>query len=262
MNLRQLQQSVQDYVLTGRPEVISLIRADTNEIAARRIAVYSEGYSARLLEVLGQDYIGLQTLLGDAVFEALGRRYITATPSRYYNARWVGQDLPTWLASDAEYANDLGVLDMAQLDWAITLAFDAADQLPVGVTEMSQIAPNEWPDLRFEFHPSLQVFALRSNALDIKRAQERNESVPATEALGALKLAAVWRRDYRVFYRALPADEQQALTLAKGGDPFGEICEQLAQYHDEATAATRAATILRTWVYEHWLIACTPRAVA
>ncbi|MSR14705.1 MAG: DUF2063 domain-containing protein [Gammaproteobacteria bacterium] len=262
MNLAILQRDLQHFILTGAPGVHALVRADTAQSAARRIAVYSHGYYSRLLEVLGKDYIGLAALLGEDAFETLGRQYIAAYPSIHYNARWVGQELPKFMAGIAAYRELPHAVDMAKLDWAITLAFDAVDAAPIDEGYFSQILPERWSELVFKFHPALQVFAISSNVLDMKRADERGEPMPPAEVLPAPQHVAVWRRDLRVFYRALPEDERSAICVAQNGADFGTLCEGLSRQHAEDAVGMRAAELLRTWLHEQWLIGCGVGACA
>lgn len=258
MTLHELQSVMQRHILTGAPAVIPLLHEAGTASAIRRMAVYAEGYYARLLEVLGKDFPGLQALLGDAAFERLGRQYIAANPSRNFNARWVGQAFPHFLANVSGLSEHKVASEMATLEWAITLAFDAEDRAAVSAAIVGAIEPERWSWLVFKLHPSVQLFACHTNVLEIKRAQERGTRVPAPIDLADPGQTAVWRRDYRVFYRGLPLDEQQALALAREGNTFAAICDLLARHVDESAAALRAVTILRTWLDEQWLTDCTP----
>src|SRR5271165_3681360 len=124
--LADLQQAFQAYVheparLAG---IVDGVRSDVRVSAEQRLAIYERAYRLRLLEALHTDYPGLHALAGDDEFDAIGRAFIDVQPSRFYNLRWYGGDLPGFLRS-AESFREYGVLaEMADFEWALSTAFD------------------------------------------------------------------------------------------------------------------------------------------
>ena len=65
----------------------------------------------------------------------------------------------------------------------------------------------------------------------------------------------IWRREQRVYFRTLPADEAIAAAALRRGRSFGVICNALARAGDVDTAPTRAAQLLASWLAEGLLAA-------
>jgi hypothetical protein len=60
----------------------------------------------------------------------------------------------------------------------------------------------------------------------------------------------IFRREQRVHFRTLAADEAAALAALRRGRRFGAICSALARAGDADGAAARAAQLLATWLDE------------
>src|ERR1700739_749085 len=153
-SLVDLQRDFQAYVLNDRVRgdfdrsVISTNRAGSDE----RLNVYAHAYRARLSEVLGNDFLGLNAMLGASRFEVLCRDYVERTPSRHYNARWYGQGLPAFLRAAISCDESLALSEMADLDWTIGLSFDAAGETSVSGPTVAAIPPSDWPDMHCRLH--------------------------------------------------------------------------------------------------------------
>ena len=62
-----------------------------------RLAVYSNGYFARLLEILERDYSTVKAIVGDDEFRHLVAHYLEKHPSRHYNLIHLGKRFPKFL---------------------------------------------------------------------------------------------------------------------------------------------------------------------
>src|SRR5271169_3871999 len=161
-SLAGLQQAFQAYVHEPArlDDIVQGIHPDTRVSAEDRLGIYATAYRLRLLEALDADYPGLHVLAGDEEFDAIGRAFIAAQPSVFYNLRWYGGDLPRFLRNSDEY-RQYGVLaEMADFEWALVTAFDAPDDPLLQVEDIARVAPGDWPELRFEVHSSVQMVDL------------------------------------------------------------------------------------------------------
>lgn len=253
MTLAELQREFQQHVLTGAPTMRDLVRTIGKASPARRLAVYAEGYRLRLLEVLSKDFPGVCALAGELRFEDLCRGYIECFPSHNFNARWYGAHFCEYLKRADVAAPESALAEMAALEWALTLAFDAPDLAPLQLPEIAAVPPEDWSRMIFAFHPALVLVAVRSNVADIRRAVDRAQPIP-TLTIGASATVAVWRRDLQVYHRGLAAVESAALGLARQGASFSAICESLCAAHPVEEVARHAAELLRRWISEHWII--------
>jgi hypothetical protein len=246
MRLRPLQNAFAGYILQCAGEIRSAVRPGSKADTDTLLGVYRHGYSARLVEVLGNDFPALRALAGAEEFETLARDYIAAHPSLGFSVRTVGAALASFLAETPPYAARPALADMAAFEAAMADAFDAADAVPIGIGRMAALPPPAWPSLAFRFHPSVQHLSLRTDAPGFWAAwnADKAPTLPADRPGDWL----VWRQGLDVKYRALAADESAALQGAMAGEDFSTLCEVLAEHGPEEEAAPRAAGLVRVWV--------------
>jgi len=242
----------QAHVLTGDRAIEAEIEGPSAPFRDVRLGIYRDAYRLRLIEILGRDYKALRHHLGEEPFEALARAYLDVHPSTFRNVRWFGGRLAEFLRTTPPFAAQPVLAELAQFEWTLGLAFDAADAPSVTFEEVAALPPGAWPELRFAAHPSLQVIELRTNAATIWKGideQDRFEVVLSDAPVSW----AIWRKQLSTFFRSLEADEAWALNALRDGAAFGAICEGLCAWTEEAQAAARAAGLLRGWIAEGWI---------
>ena len=244
--LNPLQRAFSAYLLTGAEEIRDEIRPSARADLGVLLDVYRNAYSARLVEVLANDFSGLKALVGEAEFEWLARAYITAHPSRGFSVRTVGERLAEFLAGTDPWARRPALADMAAFEWALAGAFDAGDAEPVRIEDLAAVPPVAWAGLIFAFHPSVRLLGLATDAPDAWKARNegRRPEPPAPRAADWL----VWRQGLEVKFRPLEPDESAALSGAMAGEDFSSICERLADHGPDDQAAFRAAGLIRVWI--------------
>ncbi len=253
--LAQLQRDFQQHILGERRDgfaersVIASAAANSDV----RVNVYTYAYRARLIEVLGNDFHGLRTMLGDEAFDQLGHAYVDAIRSKHFNVRWYGQHLAEFLQRNEPWSSEPALAEMALLEWTIGLSFDAPDQPPVDAAALESIAPEAWPQIGLKLHPSVQRLSLRFNTGIIRRAVDRAEALPAVAALESSESWIVSRRDTAVRYRVAADDESAALHAFSEGAVLAEVCSILCDWHAEDAVPMRAASLLKQWLYDHWV---------
>jgi hypothetical protein len=243
MRLAPLQRAFQRHVYRPGAPMARQVAAGPRANAARRLDVYASAYRARLVEALAEDYPALRQQLGERHFDRLARQFIAAQPSTFRNLRWYGAELARLLGSAP-------LAELARFEWALGLAFDAADAPLLGEADLARVPPARWPRLRFRLHPSVQRLDLRSNAPDLWRVaiREKKRAVAKTHRRAVPWL--VWRRGFEPFYRALAADEAWALDALARGRNFAALCAGLRRWAGGAGAAQRGAQLLRNWLAE------------
>lgn len=261
--LAELQRALQRHVLdagdaAAATKANAFVIADTRASAQRRLGVYAHAYRARLREVLAKDYPGLHALAGEETFDAIAHAYIAAMPSRHPNARWYGARLAPFLSEDPRWNAQPEFSEMAALDWAFGLAFDARDARSLAFDELAAVAPQDWPALRFALHPSLQRLSFEHNVGAIRRALDRGEALPPLERFGTTQPWAIWRQDFSMRHRRLADEEAALLAKLADGASFADLCETLSASHAPDAVALQAATLLRTWVADGWIESAHP----
>jgi len=247
--LPRLQRRLQDYLLGTDDSIAAAVDDSPRTDAATLLGVYRDAYALRLLEILRKDYPKTHEMLGDDHFDALGRAYLAAHPSRTFTVRWFGQYLPAFLAATAPWSDHPVLAEMATLEWALGEAFDAPDVAPIGPEAIGAVPHAGWPGLVFTLHPSLRRHAFRYKVPELWQQLEHGEEhageVPIyDEAVTFL----VWREGLQPVYRGVEPDEAWALAQLVEGSSFGALCDGLTRFHDPATAAGRAAQMLKQWL--------------
>lgn len=253
--LQMLQRDVARMVLArGGPAAAQGLRRALRHVmdvapvgAAQRLDIYAQGYRLRLIEALQTDYPVVLAMAGDVAFDRWARRHIEAHPSRHPNLRWYGGGFAAHLRQVAPQRPVLA--EVAQFEWAVGLAFDAADAPVISVEDLARVSPELWPGLAFALHPAVQRFSLSWNAPAIWAAHAEGRKLRARKA-AAPQTWAVWRREQMPRYRRLPADEAWALGAVARGRNFAQLCAGLCRWVPPDAAPMRAATLLKTWVAE------------
>ena len=168
--LPQIQGDFQSYLLRGDAAIEAHVVGTERVPIATRLGIYGDGYCARLIEALQANFPVLTELLGEADFEKLATAYVRSHDSPFFSIRYYGNALADFLASHSEYADAPVLAELARWEWAMTEVFDAADADSIGVADLASVAPDEWAELRFVFHPSARRLTLAWNAPQIWKA--------------------------------------------------------------------------------------------
>lgn len=216
--------------------------------AARRLGVYADAYRLRLVAALANDYPALRGLLGEAGFDRMMRAYIAARPSCHANLRWYGGALARYLSHSPQWRRRPLLTELARFEWALGLAFDAADAPLAAVQDAARVPADRWPEMRLRLHPSVQLLRLRSNAPLVWRAASTGRESPAAAMRRRPVHWLVWRKGHQPFYRALSREEAWALGAVAEGRCFSDLCDGLRRHVRAAHAAQRAAQLLKGWL--------------
>jgi hypothetical protein len=243
-----IQDDLQAYLLRGDLRVLDRIVPGPRDDRARRLAVYYDGYRSRLIEALAADFAGLAAALGEGAFREACAAYVEATPSRFRNLRWYGGGLAEFLMRTEPWARQPWQAELAQFEWALTLAFDAPDRASVGFEQLAALPFAAWGSLVLELHPSAQWLALKSNAAALRQAVEAEAALPAPAVMSDAQDWLVWRRETTPHFRAIEGMESAALQAVRGGATFPEMCEALCRWVEQDAAPAHAATLLRAWL--------------
>lgn len=245
--LNTMQSAMQQFVLEGDTRVAALIAPGPRDNSRARLAVYYNAYRERLVEALTTDFEALAAALGAEQFRAACLAYVAAVPSQWRNIRWYGGRLADFLAATPPWQDRPELGEIARFEWALTLAFDAADSPVVAFADLAALPLDAWGSLRIRFHPSLQLLSLRSNAPAFRKAVDTGEPLPAPSLQDVPVNWRVWRKDTNPHFRSLSAEEHWAIEAVRRGEDFPGLCEGLTEFVDPQEAPALAAGLLRTW---------------
>ena len=229
------------------------VRGDARLSAVERLDVYANMYFFRLLDVLKGDYPAVLAVTGDARFHNLVTDYLLVhVPSRP-SLRYAGARLPDFLHTHSLRDGFPYLADLARLEWAMVDAFDAEDATVLSAGALGSIAPERWGDLRFRFHPSLQLLDCGWAVHLLRQRVDHGEEagVPNAEAVPL----CVWRRDFSVFHRVLRDPERRVIALLREGSDFASACAIAAETVGGEDAPQTVASFLATWLRDGLLSA-------
>ncbi|MEO6280794.1 DNA-binding domain-containing protein [Roseateles sp.] len=228
------------------------------------LAVYRDAYRARLVAALADNYTVLARALGDEAFDALGRAYIAAQPSRHPSIRWFGHELAGFMA---EAGDDLvphaSLVDFAAMDWALRGAFDAAEAPPLDPAALAALGPDDWAGLVLQLQPSAQRVPLAyaiEPAWRVLREWEPelgSDQPELPEPAPHEHVLLAWRQGLETRWRSLEPLEAALLNAVAAGTPFALLCERAAaELGDPEAAAPAVIQHLQRWLADGLLQRC------
>ncbi|MCX4027401.1 putative DNA-binding domain-containing protein [Endozoicomonas sp. SM1973] len=207
------------------------------------LAIYKNAYHQRLKEALDTDFPCLGKLLGDDLYDQLIAGYIKHMPSTKPSLRWFGSDMQSFLKHHPLFSKQPIVIELANWEWQLRAAFDAAGSKIITLEQLATIAPEQWPTIQLKLVPSLRVLQYQTNVVNIWQSLEANHIPPAVEQNTSYWL--IWRKELVTQFRSVFEDEWQIIQLIIEGVTFADICEQLCRWHSPEQAPQRAAQIIQ-----------------
>lgn len=245
--LAQLQVGFKQYLFSGANEAVfaDQIVGGNNIHATRRLDVYRNAYYIRLQEALAHDFPVLLALMGEAAFGREMAAYLKACPSTSPSLRYIGRQLPDYLAN----RNKPQLADLARLEWAVLKAFDAGDACVLSMDDMQHILPDAWQELHFELHPSVSVLEPVNYVFTVWNAHRRNQPLPdrGTEAITPL---LVWRNQEGPVAKVLSNECHSLITSLGARLSFAQACEQLAAVIPSGDVAQITARCLMGLIHD------------
>lgn len=253
-DLRELQRNFLAYLQMASSEIEPDIAGGSLEERRRRLSIYYNAYRIRLRGSIETDHPVLGRYLGDDLFEQLASAYIEAHPSAQTSLRYFCDQLPGYLARERPFADIPVLSDIAAFERLLMDAFDAEDGRAIGREVLSELPPERWPGLVFQFHRSLRLFTSTWNTVEIWQAIKTERDPPQAQQ-GELCTWLVWRNRERLTeFRSLPSGELEILNSAFGGASFSSLCELLLKDCAESEVATKALHYLQLWIDQGLLL--------
>jgi len=253
--LKQLQTAFQAYLLSEDTAVASMVVSTPKVNATERLTLYREGYYLRLLEALQQDYEVLSHYLGEEAFNQLAVDYIDAHPSSFRSIRWFGKELASLMKQMPLYAEQVGLIEMAEFEWQLTESFDAADCAILSMDQMAAIPPADWSDLHLYLHPSLRYCTLHWNTVSNWNAYKEQGECHSFEKSDSPITWISWRKANEVLFRSLVRAEKRMLDGFLAGQSIATICEGLCEWMTEDEVALQLATLLKQFIADELIVA-------
>lgn len=247
-SLAELQTTLQDFLLDKTPSASDLTLETPRFSRQERLQIYHEAYRLRLIDALRNDYPALESYIGENDFVAIAEEFITTNPSHHPSLRWFGEKLSAFLSTHSFWQTHIHVVELAEFEWAQTMAFDAADISIATLDDVRTLQPEQWMTMQLEFHPSLQRLSCYSNAPILWNSLIKDETAIAVEISGEAQEWLVWREDLQVVYRTLDKSESWALDNFLQQQNFSDVCSGLCEWFAEEQVPMQAAQYLQQWI--------------
>ena len=191
-----------------------------------RLAVYREGYPARIAESLAETYPAIAHLIGDREFAALAERYTAAVPLASYNLNDAGAALAAFLRGDAIADVHPHLADLAEVEWRVAAAFHAFDSDPLDPRTLKWTL-DDWAGAVLVFQPSVSLVGSVWPLLDLWSARDRTDAFADVEA-GAERHVLIRRDGFAVRCESVSANEANALQRLLDGCRIADVVEAVS----------------------------------
>ena len=228
-SLRETQRWMQRRIVSSDVSDDPLLNPQGGAPGAARLAVYADGYLARVEEALAEAYPAIRQVLGRRTFSALTHDYAAAHPSHDYNLSHLGRHLPAFLPA-AAVTRDLPFLpDLARLEWAVAEAFHVTMELPLDPASLAGLPLEAWDRARLVFQPGVARIASDWPILDIWEARDRPISDVRIELVNRPQRVLVSRRGLEVQCELLEPPQDRLFEALLAGAPLAAACRPLAE---------------------------------
>ncbi len=207
--------------------------------AEERLAIYRDGYPARVLEALEESYPAVANILGDGSFANLTRRYLATISLASCDLNNAGQRLPSYLAHDSLSENLAFLADLARLEWAVRCAFHAHDTQPISATAFAAWNMNDWERAVFSFQPSAAVVSSPWPIYTLWQSRDDDRTAIDIDLRDRPQAVLVYRRGYDVDCKMIAAAQRRAFEILQAGTTLAEASAALAEAEHAATDITQ-----------------------
>jgi hypothetical protein len=168
-------------------------------------------------------YPAVAHIMDDEPFGEVVRDYLTAYPPHNISVTFEGRDFAKFLLT-GDLGYDFGVpqallSQLAALEWAqIECFFEPKSFAPLSPAVLSEIKPEDWPNIKLEFTLTLQLLEFGWDIFPVWKefSQGRATAIPAQQSAFAI----VARPQNTVIVESVSALEAQFLASWKSGEPL------------------------------------------
>ena len=198
-----------------------------------QLEIYREQFYLRHTASLVEDFPGVSGILGQDDWDRLVWDYLANVAPESYDLSELGAGLAEFASGCTWLEQRELVVDMARLEYAHLLVFDAPDAPPLDPSKLAAVPPDAWESARLVTDTGLQCLRLRYPVVELRsaivRATEQGDvtdiALPAPQA----GYFAVHRRALAIFHDALEADAWALLEHIARGEPLAAACEGAAR---------------------------------
>ncbi|CAI8896534.1 putative DNA-binding domain-containing protein [Pseudomonas sp. IT-347P] len=188
---------------------------------ASRFAVYRNNVQGSLINALGDSYPAVAQLVGEDFFRAMAAIFVQQQPPQSPLMSRYGETFADFIAAFEPAGGVHYLADVARLEHLRTLAYHAADALPVRPEEITAALTDAQTlsELRLEFHPSLHLLDSDFAVVAIWAAHQHDATLERVD-VNQGQHALVLRNDLDVEVFALAPGASRFIRNLIDGQPL------------------------------------------
>jgi hypothetical protein len=228
-SLRDLQGALAGSVLRNAdPPLAAVVRADGIAFDGR-LQVYRNNTFSSLTAALKDSFPVVCQLVDERFFGYAAQEYVRTSPPRAPRLAEYGADFADFLAGFEPVRHLAYLPDVARLEWAVNLAYHAADAPTLDPARIAAVPQERYPLLRFAPHPSVQLVASEFPVDRIWQAHQPGGDLETKidVSSGGCRLL-IDRHDQDIRFLALDAAGFALAVALCGGQGLQEAYEEAA----------------------------------
>ncbi|CAM3999110.1 hypothetical protein GCM10009799_17130 [Nocardiopsis rhodophaea] len=240
-----------------------VVTASATLSARYRLAIYQQGYRARLVECMRAQYPVLHRVLDDEVFDAFALEYLDQRPSRSHTLHPLGGGFADFLREtrpdedpDADEVGDGWIdtlIDLADFERAFAEAHTAPGpegRAYPGANVLPDAGSRAWVQTVLGIAPCVRVMRTGAPVHTFATAVRRGHDPP----IPARRPTHLYlsRLDYTVYAREIDVHEFDLLRHLAAGGPVGQAAT------GAGASVAWADRALREWLELRLFSTCTP----
>lgn len=243
-NLKTLQQQFQDFLIQDDPTITASIRSTPTFDVQTRMAVYSDAYYLRLVDILAKEFPRLKKFCGEEKFDEAAFRYLDQYPSQHYSLYRFANRFSGFLKT---YCSDEPMIaELAIFERALSDVLLAGNAQRIGVQALRDLTPEQWPVMKLILHPAVQAIDLTLNVPELWRALNAEQALPEVKFSPSAYL--IWRFHQQAYFAGITPEQCRIFIAIQRGDCFAEICEDLIGHLEEEKIGAYVAGVLQQWL--------------
>lgn len=243
--LLELQRCFVAALVSEEPYLVKIHHAGTLEDG---LSVYKEGYEARLLESLQEQYPKTNQFLGDEMFMDIGLMYIRQHPSTFYSLSDYGQSFWNFLKIQSAAMSQFPFIsELARFEHCFLKLFHKVQHPSVAYAEFDRIGNK---NCRFVFGGAVCLFDSSYSVYNVWK--DCNDSLSLISVKWDHPIYSVlYKKEKRVLIMELPRHEYILLqSLYDGIQTFSllEVFCEKNQIPEEAISSVFYRVVKEGWV--------------
>ena len=229
--------------------------------ASERFDIYRDGYRARLVECLLDDYPVLAAMLGEEQFGLLCRAYVDRHPSASPNLNYFARHMASFcreVSLEGEGAEGFDAIrvfasELAALEWALVEVLHSECPPPLDAAALQSIPADAWARARFVKSDALRLFRFEYPVNAVFIANRIEEIIPEVPA-PAPNAVAVYRKDMQLWRMDLTPAMMGVVEPLFLGKSLGEALAAIEAEATDPEVLAQTGANLMVW-FREWVAA-------